>query len=212
MVVLWISLLEIVVIALLISTGIKKIQPNEEGLLIVLGNYRRKLSPGRHFVPPLISKVVRFSMLPQTVEISKARAASKDQYFFDVNGKITFKVVDSQKAYFEVQNYQAGILLLTQKVLKTIIGKMDHQEVLRNLNKYESKLKRLVNRESKAWGVQIEEITFHNVEQVFKGKDAETIASKRKFEMKLRKLIGKFAERFGVEVEELEIRKVGIGE
>ncbi len=201
------SIIIILAIIALLALSYHTIKPYEEGLLIVLGNYRRKLLPGSHFVPPIISSVVKINTIPQNIEILLEEYISKDNNIFNINAIGRIIVMDSEKAYFKVQNYQMDTIRLVQKVMKSLISEMSYKEILHEYQKLETRLKYKVNYDSKIWGVKLEEIKLDKIELISKGKKGRVIVNKRNLEIEMRDILTKFTEKFGITIEKVEIIK-----
>ena len=158
-------LLIIAIIAIMI-TAIKIIQPYEQGLLIVLGNFRRRLNPGLNIVPPLISRVVKLDLRTQTLDVPRQEVITKDNSPTNVDAIIYIKVVDPDKAYFEVQNYKMATIYLAQTTLRSLIGDMELDEILYQRDKINTHLRDILDEATDKWGVKVEAVEIREVDPV----------------------------------------------
>jgi regulator of protease activity HflC (stomatin/prohibitin superfamily) len=190
---------------ILILSSIKTIKNSEEGLVIVLGNYKRKLGPGRHFVPPIISNVVKVNLNPLKLSIPSDEYISSDNSVLKVEAEAVIKVVDSEKSFFEIINYQESTKKVIMVTLRDIISDFTNKDVISKKYQIESKLKSNVNKSVKVWGVQVEEVQLVNPELIAKGKKGQEFVDSREFAIRIRDELSKHTEKFGIKIIKVDI-------
>jgi regulator of protease activity HflC (stomatin/prohibitin superfamily) len=161
-----ITLFVIAVIILILVSGVRIIQPYQQGLWILLGQYRGRLNPGFNWVIPLVSNVIKLDLRTQVLEIPKQEVITKDNSPTNVDAIIYIKVVDPEKAYFEVTNYRMATIALAQTTLRSVIGDMELDEVLYNRDLINSKLRDILDKATDAWGVRVEAVEIREVDPV----------------------------------------------
>ncbi len=161
-----IVILIIIAVVIVMITAIQIIQPYEQGLLIVLGNFRRRLNPGLNIVPPLISRVVKMDLRTQTLDVPRQEVITKDNSPTNVDAIIYIKIVDPDKAYFEVQNYKMATLYLAQTTLRSLIGDMELDEILYQREKINTHLRDILDTATDRWGVKVEAVEIREVDPV----------------------------------------------
>lgn len=162
-------LVGLIVVAL---TGIRIIQPYEQGLWIVLGKYRGKKNPGFNWVYPLISQVVKLDLRTQVLEVPRQEVITKDNSPTNVDAILYLRVVTPEKAFFEVTNYRAATIGLAQTTLRSIIGDMDLDEILYNRDRINHKLRDILDEATTNWGVKVEAVEIREVDPVGRVKAA----------------------------------------
>jgi regulator of protease activity HflC (stomatin/prohibitin superfamily) len=161
-----IVLLLIIAVIAILTTAIKIIQPYEQGLLIVLGNFRKRLNPGLNLVPPLISRVIKLDLRTQTLDVPRQEVITKDNSPTNVDAIIYVKVIDPTKAYFEVQNYKMATIYLAQTTLRSLIGDMELDEILYQREKINTHLRDILDEATDKWGVKVENVEIREVDPV----------------------------------------------
>lgn len=161
-----ITLFVIAVIIFILVSGVRIIQPYQQGLWILLGQYRGRLNPGFNWVIPLVSNVIKLDLRTQVLEIPKQEVITKDNSPTNVDAIIYIKVVDPEKAYFEVTNYRMATIALAQTTLRSVIGDMELDEVLYNRDLINSKLRDILDKATDAWGVRVEAVEIREVDPV----------------------------------------------
>jgi regulator of protease activity HflC (stomatin/prohibitin superfamily) len=190
---------------ILILSSIKTIKNGEEGLVIVLGNYKRKLGPGRHFVPPIISNVVKVNTLPIKISIPSDEFISSDKSVLKAGAEAVIKVVDTEKSFFEIIDYQDSTKKVINATLRAVVSDFAYKDVLSKKYQIETKLKSKVNKSIKIWGVHVEEVHLVNTELVAKGKKGQEFVDSLEFAVRVRDELTEHMEKFGIKIIKVDI-------
>ncbi len=164
----------LIVIALLVLalSGIRIVQPYEQGLWIVLGKFRGKLNPGFNWVYPLVSQVVKLDLRTQVLEVPRQEVITKDNSPTNVDAIVYLRVLTPDKAFFEVTDYRHATIALAQTTLRSIIGDMDLDEVLYNRERINTRLRDILDEATSNWGVKVESVEIREVDPVGRVKTA----------------------------------------
>jgi len=174
MVVEWIIVgsIALALVLLLLVSGLRVIQPYEQGLYVFLGKYRGKLNTGLNFVIPFGSKVVRMDMRTQVMDVPRQEVITKDNSPTNVDAIIYVRVMDPERAYFEVSNHKLATVALAQTTLRSVIGDMDLDDVLNQREKINGRLQDILDKSTDAWGVRVEGVEIREVDPVDRVKKA----------------------------------------
>jgi regulator of protease activity HflC (stomatin/prohibitin superfamily) len=156
----------VIAIIIIFMTGVRIIQPYEQGLYIFLGKYKRVLNPGFNFVVPLVSNVIKLDLRVQTLDVPRQEVITKDNSPTNVDAIIYIKVVDPVKAAFEVQNYKTATIYLSQTTLRSLIGDMELDEILYNREKINLQLRDKLDEATDPWGVKVDAVEIREVDPV----------------------------------------------
>ncbi len=162
----------LIAIVLLLISGVRIVQPYEQGLWIVLGKYKHKLNPGFNWVYPLISQVVKLDLRTQVLDVPRQEVITKDNSPTNVDAVIYIKIIDPEKTYFEVSNYKLATIALAQTTLRSVIGDMELDEVLYNRDAINTRLRDTLDEATDAWGVKVEAVEIREVDPVGRVKAA----------------------------------------
>ncbi len=162
----------IAIIILFLVSGLRVIQPYEQGLYIFLGKYRGKLNTGLNFVIPFGSRVVRLDMRTQVMDVPRQEVITKDNSPTNVDAIIYIRVVDPERSYFEVNNFKIATVALAQTTLRSVIGDMDLDDVLNQREKINGRLQDILDKSTDAWGVRVEGVEIREVDPVDRVKSA----------------------------------------
>ncbi|MBI2077051.1 MAG: SPFH/Band 7/PHB domain protein [Euryarchaeota archaeon] len=161
-----VSIILLVAIILVVISGVRIIQPYEQGLLVVLGRYRRRLNPGFNLVLPLISQVVRLDLRTQVLDVPRQEVITRDNSPTQVDAVIYIRIIDPEKAYFQVANYRVAVLALAQTTLRSVIGDMELDEVLYNRDRINARLRDILDTATDNWGVRVEAVEIREVDPI----------------------------------------------
>ena len=164
----------ILVIIVIFAKGVVIIQPYEQGLQIRLGQYVGRLNPGFRWIIPFISEVIKLDLRTLVMDVPSQEVITKDNSPTNVDAIVYVRVIDPEKAYFEVSNYRLATVALAQTSLRGIIGDMELDEVLYNREVINTKLRDILDRETDQWGVKVERVEIKEVDPVEAVKNAMT--------------------------------------
>jgi regulator of protease activity HflC (stomatin/prohibitin superfamily) len=157
---------------LLLASGLRVVQPYEQGLYIFLGNYRGKLNTGLNFVIPFGSRVIRMDMRTQVMDVPRQEVITKDNSPTNVDALVYARIMDPEKAYFEVSQFRIATIALAQTTLRSVMGDMDLDEILNQRERINSRLQDILDKQTDAWGVRVEGVEIREVDPVDRVKRA----------------------------------------
>jgi regulator of protease activity HflC (stomatin/prohibitin superfamily) len=121
------------------------------------------LNPGFNWVYPLISEVIRMDLRTQVLDVPRQEVITKDNSPTNVDAIVYVRVIDPEKAYFEVVNYHVATISLSQTTLRSVVGDMELDEILYNRDFINTKLRDILDEATDAWGVKVEAVEIREV-------------------------------------------------
>jgi regulator of protease activity HflC (stomatin/prohibitin superfamily) len=155
----------LLILLIILTRAIYTIQPYQQGIVTLLGSYKRMINPGFNLVSPL-AQVLKIDLRTQVLEVPRQEVITKDNSPTNVDAIIYIKVVDAPKAIFQVQNYQVATLALAQTTLRSIIGDMELDEVLYNRERINTRLRDILDESTDKWGVRVDAVEIKEVDPV----------------------------------------------
>ncbi len=178
------SLVIIVIITaiVVITSGVKIVQPYEQAIYMRVGKFVKVLDQGLNVVCPLINQVVKLDLRTEVLDIPKQEVITKDNSPIAVDAVIYIKVTDPKNAFFEVTNYRWATVNLAQTTLRSIIGEMELDQILSSREKINISLRDILDENTDKWGVKIEAVEIREVDPAKKVKDSmeEQTSAERK--------------------------------
>jgi regulator of protease activity HflC (stomatin/prohibitin superfamily) len=122
----------------------------------------------------MVTSIVKLDLRTQVVDVPKQEVITKDNSPTNVDAIVYVRVIDPEKAFFEVSNYRTATVALAQTTLRGVIGDMQLDEVLYNRDLINTRLRDILDRETDQWGVKVERVEIKEVDPVGAVKQAMT--------------------------------------
>ena len=167
-----VAFLVVAAIILILISGVKIVQPYEQGIYMRLGKFVKILNQGLNIVFPLINTVVKLDLRTEVLDVPRQEVITKDNSPVNVVAVIYIRVTDPKKAYFEVTQYKIATVNLAQTTLRAIIGEMELDEVLSNRERINVHLRDTLDESTDKWGVRVEAVEIREVDPAAKVKNS----------------------------------------
>jgi regulator of protease activity HflC (stomatin/prohibitin superfamily) len=129
------------------------------------GKYTHTMTPGLHFLFPVIQGVGRkVNMMEQVLDVPSQDVITRDNAVVKVDGVIFFQVLDAAKAAYEVSNLEQATIALVMTNIRTSIGSMDLDESLSKRDEINAKLLSVVDVATHPWGIKVNRIELKDIQ------------------------------------------------
>lgn len=162
-VVIWAILLILVVVTLF--AGIKTVPQGQIWTVERFGAYTRMLDPGLQFVLPYIDRIGRkLNVQEQVIEIPEQSVITRDNASVSVDGIIYFRVMEPEKAAYQVQNLELALTTLAMTNIRSVIGEMELDQTLSSRERINSSLLNILDGATLPWGVKVSRVEIRKIE------------------------------------------------
>lgn len=153
-----------VVLVSLILAGLKVINHYERGVILTLGKYTGIKEPGLRVVFPLFQSITKVDIRSTPVEIPSQEVITRDNVTIKVDAVIYFRVIDATKAVLETNNYLYATSQFAQAALRDVIGNVEMDDLLSKREKISQQIKDIIDVQTQAWGIDVENVKVQNIE------------------------------------------------
>lgn len=160
MVVFWV----LAAVVIYVAISIKIVKEYENIVVFTLGKYTGTKKPGLRMVWLFIQTYELVDLRIRTIDIPTQQMMTEDNVPVSVNGVIYFKVTAPETAVIKVQDYVFAIAQYSETALRDVVGEMNLDSVLSKREQIGDKIREIVSRETKGWGLVVDHIKLQDVE------------------------------------------------
>jgi len=149
---------------IVVLSSLRIVNEYDRLVVFVLGRLWKVSGPGPVVVVPLFMSAQKVSLRVIVHDVPPQDIITKDNISIKVNAVVYFRVVDAEKAILSVENFIYATSQLAQTTLRSVLGKMDMDDLLANREKINSELATILDKHTEPWGVKVENVEVKNVD------------------------------------------------
>jgi regulator of protease activity HflC (stomatin/prohibitin superfamily) len=150
----WVLLI-IAALLVIVAMSTKIIREKEIGLVERFGRFNRVLSPGAHFVIPVIERVIHRAELPE-VQLNVATSVkTKDQQLIKLPVAVTLRIIDLNAFYYELEPLRATISKIVSKDVKVKAANMTLENIFEDRDSIEIFVYANLGSKIGSWGLEV---------------------------------------------------------
>lgn len=154
----------VIVVAVILFMSFRILREYERGVVFLLGRFYKVKGPGLILIIPGIQQMVRVDLRTVVMDVPTQDVISRDNVSVKVNAVIYFRVVDSQKAIIQVENFLAATSLMAQTTLRSLLGKHELDEMLSEREKLNVDIQQTLDVQTDAWGIKVSNVEIKHVD------------------------------------------------
>jgi len=145
----------IVLVILFLALSLKVLREYERGVIFRLGRAIGAKGPGLIVLIPIIDRMIKVSLRLVTMDVPPQDVITRDNVSVKVNAVVYFRVVDSEKAVIQVEDFLYATSQLAQTTLRSVCGQVELDELLSEREKINSQLQEILDTHTDPWGVKV---------------------------------------------------------
>ncbi|MET0558260.1 MAG: slipin family protein, partial [Solirubrobacterales bacterium] len=147
-----------------LGTGVRVLREYERGVVFRLGRLIAQKGPGLILLIPLVDRMVKVDLRTVTLNIPPQEVITRDNVPCRVNAVAYFRVVDSNRAVVEVENYLLATSQISQTALRSVLGKAELDQLLADRERLNEELQKIIDESTEPWGVKVTAVEIKDVE------------------------------------------------
>ena len=157
-------ILAVVLIVFFLAAAIRILREYERGVIFRLGRVIATKGPSLIILIPIIDKMVKVSLRLVTMDVPSQDVITRDNVSVKVNAVIYFRVVDSNKAVIEVENFLFATSQLAQTTLRSVCGQVELDTILAEREKINTQLQGILDHATDPWGIKVTNVEVKHID------------------------------------------------
>ena len=154
----------VIFIVLLLAMSIRILREYQRGVVFTLGRFTGVKGPGLIILIPFIQQMVKVDLRIVVLDIPPQDVISHDNVSVKVNAVVYFRVIDSEKAIIQVEDFLSATSQLSQTTLRSVLGGHDLDEMLADRERLNSDIQDILDKRTDAWGIKISNVELKHID------------------------------------------------
>jgi regulator of protease activity HflC (stomatin/prohibitin superfamily) len=148
----------------LLANAVRVVREYDRLVVFRLGRLVGERGPGLVLLIPLIDRAVKVGLRTVTMDVPPQDIITKDNVTVKVNAVIYFRVMSSQEAVVQVENYLYATSQIAQTTLRSVLGQSQLDELLTKREQVNAALQRIIDQQTEPWGIKVANVEVKNVD------------------------------------------------
>jgi regulator of protease activity HflC (stomatin/prohibitin superfamily) len=153
-----------VLILILVVNAIRILREYERAVVFLLGRFWRVKGPVLVIIVPFIQQMVRVDLRTRVLDVPSQDVISRDNVSVKVNAVLYYRVIDSQRAIIQVENFDVATSQLAQTTLRSVLGQHELDEMLAEREKLNADIQRILDEQTETWGIKVQNVELKHVD------------------------------------------------
>lgn len=147
-----------------IAASFRILREYERAVVFMLGRFWKIKGPGLILVIPVLQSAVKVDLRIVVMDVPTQDVISRDNVSVKVNAVIYYRVVDSQKAIINVENFKDATSQLAQTTLRSVLGRHELDDMLASRDKLNADIQEILDEQTSAWGIKVSNVEIKHVD------------------------------------------------
>src|SRR5512136_1049091 len=157
-------LVVVVLVIMFLAASIRILNEYERAVIFRLGRIIPTKGPGLIILIPIVDRMVRVDTRTITMDVPSQDVITRDNVSVKVNAVVYFRVIDPRKAIIEVEDFYYATSLISQTMLRSILGQNQLDDLLSNREAINAELQKQIDQQTEPWGVKVTAVEVKNVD------------------------------------------------
>jgi len=162
---LYVLIAVLVLVVVIMFAGVQTVPQGQIWTVERFGAYVRLLQPGLNFVMPFVDRVGRkLNVQEQVVDIPEQSVITLDNATIAVDGIIYYRVLQAERAAYQVANLTVALTTLAMTNIRAVIGEMSLDNALSSRERINTTLLTILDGATEPWGVKVSRVEIRKIE------------------------------------------------
>ena len=152
------------IVLAILASALRVLREYERGVVFMLGRFYRVKGPGLIIIIPVVQQMVRVDLRTIVMDIPTQDLITRDNVSVKVNAVLYFRVVDSQKAIINVEDYMQATGQLAQTTLRSVLGQHELDQLLAEREKLNADIQAILDQQTDQWGIKVANVEIKHVD------------------------------------------------
>jgi regulator of protease activity HflC (stomatin/prohibitin superfamily) len=158
-------LLVVVLVVATMYAGAKTVPQGSIWTVERFGAFTRTLQPGLNFIIPFVDRIGRrLNVQEQVLDIPEQTVITADNATVAADGVIYFRVLEAEKAAYQVQNLAQALTTLAMTNIRAVIGELALDSALSSRERINTQLLAILDGATQPWGVKVSRVELRKIE------------------------------------------------
>jgi regulator of protease activity HflC (stomatin/prohibitin superfamily) len=153
-----------IILIFILASAIRILREYERGVVFRLGRLVGAKGPGLIILIPIVDRMVRVDLRTIAHDVPPQDVITKDNVSLKVNAVVYFRVMDSNKAVVEVEDFYFATSQLAQTTLRSILGQSELDDILVHREKINQSLQTILDQATDPWGIKVSMVEVKHVD------------------------------------------------
>ncbi|NMD42646.1 MAG: slipin family protein [Firmicutes bacterium] len=144
-------------------SSIKVVREYERIVVFRLGRLIGEKGPGLVIIIPIIDRTVKISLRVVTMDVPSQEVITRDNVTTNVNAVVYYRIVDSNKAIVNIEDYRFATAQLAQTTLRSVTGQAELDELLSEREKLNQLIQKILDEATDPWGIKVTAVEIKDV-------------------------------------------------
>lgn len=159
------AIVVVIFVFIILTQAVKICKEYERGVVFRLGRLvLPPKGPGIFLIIPFVDRMQKISLRTVVMDVPPQDVITRDNVSIKVNAVVYFRVMQSDKAVVEVENYLYATSQLAQTTLRSVVGQAELDELLSAREKMNKELQSILDRQTDPWGIKVSMVEIKHVD------------------------------------------------
>jgi len=157
-------LIPLAILFLFFLSGVRIINEYENGVIFRLGRFVGIKRAGFRWLIPMVERMVVVDLRTVARDVPPQDVITRDNISVKVNAVVYFRVIQSDKAVLQVEDYLYATSQMAQTTLRAIVGQVELDELLTERDRINKELQAVLDAHTDPWGIKVSNVETKHID------------------------------------------------